>query len=427
MSAETKTPDISLELFGGILVADAAGYYPGLELMNYVYGCVHGILPDIPNPRFERIGQDFARRIVWDQEKLLDDKKRYPKSPPTEAAGVLEHLLKCLQLEVPDRTSTNWEAAHFFPYTRSLVHWDARKGRSGQKEVQIERRYLRGGGALAYKVLRQDPDPQRRDAIRAGFHDLMPSDNSTPLESLTGALARRGNKNEAVNCEKEAEARPGTDVLDDHYRSGIKSVLSHRDLSSTTRIRAVMIWTGFWLAVRQRDRSSARLDLDKTPMIIDCGSGPSQLRRESVRALKEIVARIGDAARDYLGDSEKLKPKSRQDLAGFFTRTLAWVGMLNSFKGRRYFVIKLDLLEALVLTHVESGGEMPFESFTTILYKNYGLVFGRDAAAKAGFLTRLDASIFEDNEEDFATQLRAAGLMHAYSDATRMVGTKALR
>ncbi|PQE01761.1 hypothetical protein CYL16_06855 [Mycobacterium sp. EPG1] len=162
-------------------------------------------------------------------------------------------------------------------------------------------------------------------------------------------------------------------------------------------------------------------------MVIDCGSGPSQLRRESVRGLKQTVARIGDAARAHLGHAEKLKPKSRQDLTGFFTRTLAWVGMLSSFKGRRYFVMKLDLLETLVLAHIESGGELPFESFTSVLYENYGLVFGRDAAARAGFLSRLDASIFEDNEESFAAQLKAAGLMHAYSDATRMVGTKALR
>ncbi len=40
---------------------------------------------------------------------------------------------------------------------------------------------------------------------------------------------------------------------------------------------------------------------------------------------------------------------------------------------------------------------------------------------RTGSLNRLDASIFEDNEEAFAMQLLTSGLMYAYSDATRMV------
>jgi hypothetical protein len=55
------------------------------------------------------------------------------------------------------------------------------------------------------------------------------------------------------------------------------------------------------------------------------------------------------------------------------------------------------------------------------------MVVGREGAASANLLTRLDASIFEDNEESFAHQLSAAGLMLAYSDATRMVSTRGLK
>ncbi len=428
MSAkDVRTPTISVELFGGILVADGGGYYPGLELMNYIYGCVEDILPDSPSPHFNRIGQDFARRLVWDQENFLrehfgDD----PEPAIVEAVSVLAHLLRCLQVDVPDRQSKNWEASHFFPYTKSLVHWDARLRRG---KISIERRYLRGGGALAHRVLRDDPDKGRRDAIRLGFRELMPSDNSTPLESLAGVLARKGESLDppAPWGDKEEEATPRNDALDECYRSGVRTVLSHQDLSSTARVRALIIWTGFWLAICQRDRSSERLDLQRTPIVIDCGNGPSQLRRESARALKDVIARIADAARTCLSDGEQLKTKSRQDLTGFFTRTCAWIGLLNAFKGRRFFVMKLDLLEALVLAHVESDAEMPFERFEEVLYENYGLVVGRDAAAKAGFLSRLDASIFEDNEADFANQLETSGLMHAYSDATRMVGAKAVQ
>ena len=101
--------------------------------------------------------------------------------------------------------------------------------------------------------------------------------------------------------------------------------------------------------------------------------------------------------------------------------------MLNAFTGRRHFVVELDLLEALVLAQVGYGDEISFEAFIEKLESSFGLIIGRHSARTEGLLTRLDASIFEDNEEAFARQLGAAGLMHAYSDTTRMVGTKALK
>ena len=73
-----------------------------------------------------------------------------------DASGHLQeairHLLKCIQLPIPSTNKApGWDRAHFFPYTKSLIHWDARiRG----KNLQIQRRYLRGGGALAFKVLR---------------------------------------------------------------------------------------------------------------------------------------------------------------------------------------------------------------------------------------------------------------------------------
>ena len=103
-----KTPDISQELIGGILVSDAAGHYPGLELLNYIYGCSDGILPDVSSPEFERAGQDFARRLVWDPKTFADKKLGEDAFVGDEAQAVLGHLLRCLQLPVADRGSTNW-------------------------------------------------------------------------------------------------------------------------------------------------------------------------------------------------------------------------------------------------------------------------------------------------------------------------------
>lgn len=424
-----KTPDISHELFGGVLVADGAGHYPGLELLNLIYGCQSGILPDEEAPRYIRTSHDFARRLVWDSENFANN---LAKSAflGDDATTTLAYLFGSLQLNVPDRGSKNWEAAHFFPYTRSLVHWDARNSRRVRQgesaRAQIERRYLRGGGALAHKVLRQDSDRDRLELIRIGFGSLMPESHSTALDTLAAALATHGQLPDPVTDDIEQRAEPRNDTLDDHYRNGIKSILSHSGLSSTSRVKATINWTGFWLAICQADRSASRLGDQAPKVVVDCGSGPSQLRRESSRALKDITAQLGGAAQDCLSDGVELKSKSRQDIVGFFTRTCAWIGLLNSFKGRRHFVVKLDLLEALVMAHVPAGTERSFEDFIATLCSNYGLVIGRDAAARSNLLTYLDASVFEDNEEAFASQLYAAGLVHAYSDATRMVGTRTL-
>jgi hypothetical protein len=423
-----KTPDISQELVGGILVSDAAGHYPGLELLNYIYGCSDGILSDDPSPEFERAGQDFARRLVWDSKAFGDERIGEDAFVGTEAQAVLGHLLRCLQLPVADRGSTNWEAAHFFPYTRALVHWDARKSRSAARtEAQIERRYLRGGGAFAHKILREDPDADRKESIRLGFEALMPQGQSTPLDRLASVLRNKGAKTSHIRCEIEEQAVSRQDEQDNHFRTGIERILSHSDLSSTARVKAIMNWTGFWLAICQSERSAARLGNPRTGIIIDCGSGPSQLRRESARAVKEIISSIGDAAADCLPAEEELKTKARRDMAGFFTRSCAWIGMLNAFTGRRHFVVGLDLLEALVLAQVSFGEEISYETFIDRLENSFGLIIGRNSARTEGLLARLDASIFEDNEEAFARQLGAAGLMHAYSDTTRMVGTKALK
>jgi hypothetical protein len=423
-----KTPDISQELVGGILVSDAAGHYPGLELLNYIYGCPNGILSDDPSPKFERAGQDFARRLVWYPQYFADKNLGEDAFVGDEAQAVLAHLLRCLQLPVADRGSTNWEAAHFFPYTRALVHWDARNNRSAARtEAQIERRYLRGGGAFAHKILREDPDADRKEAIRRGFETLMPQDQSTPLDRLATVLRNKGATTIQIKCEIEEQAVSRQDEQDNHFRTGIERILSHSDLSSTARVKGIMNWTGFWLAISQSERSAARLGHARTGIVIDCGSGPSQLRRESARALKDIISSIGDAAADCLPAEEELKTKARRDLAGFFTRTCAWIGMLNAFTGRRHFVVGLDLLEALVLAQVSFGEEISYETFIDRLENNFGLIIGRNSARAGGLLARLDASIFEDNEEAFARQLGAAGLMHAYSDTTRMVGTKALK
>lgn len=426
-----KIPEISNEIFGGILVSDGAGHYPGLELFNYLYREESGKILIAGNaPRFIRTSQDFARRLVWDYERfsLDDDGKDVFVGEETE--HVLRHLLECLQLRVPNRKTRNWEAAHFFPYTRSLIHWDARRGRR-QREAMIERRYYRGGGAMIHKVLRTDPDKERLESIREGFTDLLPENNKTALERIASVMNRHSVSRGAKPDEEEQNVPDKEeDKLNDLYRDGVKNILSHSDLSSTARIKAIVNWSGFWLAISQMRRAAAYLDEIRPNIVVDFGKGASQIRRESNRNLKDILSMIvrSSSRCAEVNSAPPPPPKGQKSLSGFFTITSSWIGLLNAFSGKRHFVIGLDLLETLVMSCTRPGLELPFEDFICeVLYEKYGLIVGREAASIAGLHNRMDASIFEDNENLFADQLLASGLMHDFSDATRMVSTRALK
>jgi hypothetical protein len=168
---ELKAPEISRTLFGGVLVYDGAGHYPGLELLNFVFGSdADRLLPHEDPIRIKRRSHDFARKLVWDEDEFPNDPRYDSVIVDDHSELALRRLLECLQLEIPNLTKRpSWERAHFFPYTRSLIHWDARKG---AQNARIERRYLRGGGALAFHVLRKDADTERKENIRKGFEAL---------------------------------------------------------------------------------------------------------------------------------------------------------------------------------------------------------------------------------------------------------------
>ena len=256
---EARGPDISVNIYGGVLDYDGAGHYPGIELLNLVYcGSGDTLLPTSETVFLKRRAFDFPRKLVWDdsfvthparREVLLDD--------DTEFA--LKHLLECLQLEIPSATKRpGWERAHFFPYTRSLIHFDARRSR-GTKEtdhkVGIERRYLRGGGALAYKILRMDPDSERRQECIRGFENLFKGTKNSPLDRLAETMGSCSKGDEEASKDTiEERCRVFNDELDDLYRDGAVRILGHVDLSSVTRVKALVNWTGIWLVIMQMER-----------------------------------------------------------------------------------------------------------------------------------------------------------------------------
>jgi len=418
-------PELSKQIFGGILDYDGAGHYPGLELLNIVYGAVdETLLPEDGLISVKKRAHDFARRLVWD-EAFTDKSEKQKVLYDTETEDAVRQLLSSLQLPIPSTSKTpGWERAHFFPFTRSLIHWDARK-RGGK--IKVERRYLRGGGALAYHVLRKDPNPHRLNRCRAGFSSLFSDNDNSALEKLAQTLLVHGYVDPTANEDQvEADSTVFNDQDEDLLRDGVVNILEHDELSAVARIKALMNWTAFWLLLVQHRRSSKYLQTNPTVLICDCGASHAQLRRASQRCLKEIESTIMGAV-DKAAEGKELKAQQRNKLRSFFWASAATIKLLNAWRGRRHFTLGLELAETLVLAALNKSTEIPYEEFVDQwLYEKCKLVIGRQAAAKSGLLESFDSSVFEDNEDHFAIQMRAAGLLTEYSDATRMVGTGGL-
>jgi len=416
-----KGPEVSRELFGGVLDFDAAGHYPGLELLNFVYcGESEDPLPSGDTVKITRRSHDFGRRLVWDGSFKDDGRRREVLLDDTSAEETLRELLRCLQLEIPSGTKEpKWSRAHFFPYTPSLIHWDARE-RYGT--IGLERLYLRGGGTLAFKILRSDRNSSRAERIRKGFKELYAATLKSPLEILAGFLNDQSKSDEKPVLDSiEKATRANIDAFEDVFRDGILNILEQTGATSVSKIRAVMGWTALWLVLMQNRRSRHSLGLEDAPIICDCGGNNTQLRRVSQRCLQEILGNIL-AAVDKTAPNPKLPKAQRNKIRSFFWATAAANGFLNAWRGRKHFTLSVDALEMIVLATIPSGTEMPFERYATdVLYDRLGIAVGRGAAEASGLVNSIDASIFEANEEQLALQMIAAGLVTQYSDATRMV------
>jgi hypothetical protein len=210
-----KGPDVSLALFGGVLDYDGAGYYPGLELLNFVYCTADSnLLPNSETVEIKRRSHDFGRRLVWDENFKNNSKRHNVLLDDNLAEETLRELLRCLQIKIPNGSEDpSWYHGHFFPYTPSLIHWDARERKKNEEEkrILIERIYLRGGGALAYKILRSDADLERLQRLRDGFKNLYAEAANGPLEILAKFL----------NEQSATDTKPSEDIIERNSISNI--------------------------------------------------------------------------------------------------------------------------------------------------------------------------------------------------------------
>lgn len=417
-----KGPDVSRELFGGVLDFDAAGHYPGLELLNFIYcGEKGNSLPAGDVVKISRRSHDFGRKLVWDSDFKNDPRRHDVLLDDASAEDALRELLRCLQLEIPSGTKEpKWSRAHFFPYTPSLIHWDAR---DRNERIKLERLYLRGGGALAFKILRSDPNADRRQRINEGFNQLYSRTIESPLEILASFINTQSKKDEEPRFDEiESATRANIDDFENVYCDGILNILEQGWATSVAKVRAVMGWTALWLVLMQNKRARFSLGLDEGSIVCDCGANSPQLRRVSQRCLQEVLSNIVDSVDNA---EPNIANAQRNKIRSFFWATAAANGILNAWRGRKHFTLSVDALEMIVLATIPADMEIPFERFVNdVLYGRLGITVGRGAAEVTGLINSIDASIFEENEAQLALQMIAAGLVTQYSDATRMVSPR---
>ncbi len=135
------------------LVARCGGALSRSGILNYVYGCPTDILSDAESPDFVRTGQDFARRLVWDQDRFATYEMGSAAFVGDDAIPVLAALLKCLQLTVSRSQIDELGSGALLSVYQGTVHWDARNWRTNPRgKAQVERRYFAAVARLAHEL-----------------------------------------------------------------------------------------------------------------------------------------------------------------------------------------------------------------------------------------------------------------------------------
>lgn len=421
------------EAFGGTLYQQGRGYYVALEFFAIARGIVElgeRLFPDDGRAPvvYRRRSHDFARRLLADD--LPEEEKEHLRK---DAEPTLRGLLEGLTVAIPGRRSEgSWQNRHFYPYVGDLIHYDAVV--RNKKPVSVERYTYRGGGALAYRLLWDDPDQARRQAIRSGIERLV-ADSANPLGRLAKALSRLDRVpgpadedgkdpgrflDEPASLTRTLES-PWVEVL----REGVRSIVSPREgVPSTRQIDALMHWLPFCIALHQLALARIGLRLDpREPLVLDFGHHSSQVRLLSREHADRAAATVFEAVQALArssGDGRGALKVARETRT-FFTTTLGTVGAMNAMTGIRHLTMSPRLLDAVVLATVPV--EMSFDDFIhEILHSRLRLIVSGRCASEAGLLVRADRAGFDENSRALTQDLVDLGLSMEYSDATRTVG-----
>jgi hypothetical protein len=471
--ADRSKAEVVRRLFGVNLEQQGRGFYVALEMLAIARGVylAHqqdpqkhaGLLDDGDRVAYTRTSHDLARRIAT-KASIAEGDEELGKAVELDSPETLETLhalFSSLLVEIPGRRSQpSWFGAHIYPFVGELIHYDAvdrqlhQRGASPKKREQaskltakikapsIERYLFRDGGGWAYKVLRSDPDPDRKAATRQGLDDLV-RDSGTPLGNLAKALSAHDFDYDEEPYEDDSER--DIDLYEDLspwpglLRNGARNIVARTMTPRAKRTESLMHWVPYCLARHQLHLARRKLGFtDGESILLDFGNEATPLRSESQKNLTSFRNDIGNAiniqAREMINEAEGDEAKKdryerftkENDNAvasprAFFSETLAAVGALNATVGRRHFTMKPPMLEALASATVPQGTEMEFDQFCALLYKNYGLVTENKVAAASPLAHEIDSSVLAHNGKAFREKLAAIGLLTQYSDATSMV------
>ncbi|MDQ0750175.1 hypothetical protein QF034_004406 [Streptomyces africanus] len=473
--ADRSKAEVVRRLFGVNLEQQGRGFYVPLEMLAIARGVylAHqedpenraGLLDNEDKVAYKRTSHDLARRIAT-KASIAEGDEELGKAVELDSPETLETLhalFSSLLVEIPGRRSQpSWFGAHIYPFVGELIHYDAverrinQRGASPKKRKQadkvaptikapsIERYLFRDGGGWAYKVLRSDPDPDRKAVTRQGLADLV-QDSGTPLGNLAKALSAHDfDYDEAPyedDSEKEIELYEDLSPWPDLLRKGARNIVARTTTPRAKRTESLMHWVPYCLARHQLHLARRKLGVtDGESILLDFGNEATPLRRESQRNLtnfrNNIVNAINAQAREMIDEAEAEGDEARKvryerfsketgaavgSPRAFFTETLAAVGALNATGGRRHFTMKPPMLEALVSATVPQGTEMEFDQFCALLYETYRLVVENKVAAASPLASEVDPSVLDHNGKAFREKLAAIGLLTQYSDATSMV------
>lgn len=477
--ADRSKAEVVLRLFGVNLEQQGRGFYVPLEMLAIARGVylAHredpekfpGLLDNGASTPFRRTSHDLARRIATKAD-IVEGAEELGKAvelDPPETMETLHALFSSLLVEIPGRRSQpSWFGAHIYPFVGELIHYDAverpikqidaspkssvkkrkqaSKVAAGTKAPSIERYLFRDGGSWAYKALRVDPNPDRKETTRRGLRDLV-QDSGTPLGNLAKALSAHDfDYDEAPVAGSDAgiELHENLSPWPDLLRQGTCNIVTRiATVARAKRTESLMHWVSYCLARHQLHLARTKLGFTiRESILLDFGNEATPLRRESQNNLigfrNDIIKAINIQAREIIkqteavGDEagmrryEKFTRESGSAVhspRAFFTETLAAVGALNATGGRRHFTMKPPMLEGLASATVPHGTEMEFDQFCALLYERYGLVVENKVAAASPLAYEVDSSVLDHNGKAFREKLAAIGLLTQYSDATSMV------
>ena len=435
----SELSDVRDACFGVNLQQQGRGFYIALEFLAMIRGALEideaPLAPDLVPPTIVRRSHDVARRLASGEIEKVDP-QTIEELGGQEIAELLGRLFRSLMVSVPGRREATlpWQQIYLTPYVGELIHWDAVQRARRGGVAQIEEYSFRGVGAYAHWLVRTDQDVARLDSTRDALR-LLVGDAGSPLGVLARASKARDQADEQTS---RRDDQPLPAAINDtpwveHLREGLNRIVTRR-LPREKRIEMVMHWVPYVMGRHVLRTAEIRTSRDATPLVSDFTFGTGPVRSLARRHYKDSVTTVLDAmdltarrngVAQHLTDSERRRkwngPRS------FFTGTLSMIGALNAPVGAQHLTLKLPLLEAILAASIPVGRQTEFSTLCTLFYDDLGIVVDARSAGDAGLLEFANASDFELNEQGLAAQMRSLGVLHDYSDSTRMVAIAELK